>query len=150
MVNEATRGGVLMVTNESILLPVFALALWTVVMLAWTLITRIPAINAQGGVGGFGHPPDMAKLPVHVRRIADNHNHLYEQPTIFYAVCLAIAVLGHTTETLVLLAWAFVVARVVHSLVQALINVVLVRFAVFLVAWAALLTMIGIECQRIL
>ena len=70
------------------------MALWTVVMLAWTLVTRIPAINAQGGVGEFGHPPDMAKLPVHVRRIGDNHNHLYEQPTIFYAVCLAIAVLG--------------------------------------------------------
>ena len=93
-----------MVTNESILLPVFGLALWTVVMLLWTLVTRIPAINAQGGVGGFGHPLDMAKLPVHVRRISDNHNHLYEQPTIFYAVCLAVAVLGHATETLVLLA----------------------------------------------
>jgi len=49
-----------------------------------------------------------------------------------------------------LLAWAFVVARVVHSLVQALINVVLVRFAVFLVAWAALLGMIVIECRRLL
>ncbi|MEK9528845.1 MAG: MAPEG family protein [Gammaproteobacteria bacterium] len=139
-----------MVTNESILLPVFGLALWTVVMLLWTLVTRIPAINAQGGVGGFGHPLDMAKLPVHVRRISDNHNHLYEQPTIFYAVCLAVAVLGHATETLVLLAWAFVAARIVHSLVQALINVVLVRFAVFLVAWAALLGMIVVECQRLL
>jgi hypothetical protein len=92
----------------------------------------------------------MAKLSVPVRRIADNHNHLYEQPMSFYAVCLAIAVLGHATETLVLLAWVFVAARVVHSLVQALINVVLVRFAVFLLAWAALLGMIGIECQRIL
>ena len=84
----------------------------------WGRLT--PAINAQGRVSGFGHTPDMVKLSVPVRRIADNHDHLWQQPTIVYAVRPTIAVLDHTTETLVPLARAFVAAGGAHSLVQAL------------------------------
>ena len=32
-------------------------------------------------------------LPSEVARIADNYNHLFEQPTLFYAIAISIAVL---------------------------------------------------------
>ena len=65
---------------------------------------------------------------------ADNYNHLLEQPTLFYAVTLTLTVLGAADGTSVTLAWAYVGLRVVHSLVQATVNIILLRFAVFALA----------------
>ena len=81
---------------SAILQPVIALGLWTTVMMIWMYATRIPAIGkADIPDDQMGHPPGMNLLPSEVRRIADNYNHLFEQPTLFYAVCLAIAVASH-------------------------------------------------------
>lgn len=125
---------------SAILQPVIALGLWTGVMMIWMYATRIPAIgNAEIPEDQMGHPAGMSLLPSEVRRIADNYNHLFEQPTLFYAVCLTIAVAGHVDAMAVNCAWAFVAIRVVHSLIQSTVNIVLLRFGVFLLSWVALL-----------
>ena len=130
-------------TATAILQPVFALGLWTGVMLLWMYATRIPAIGkTKIPEEESGHPSAMALLPSEVRRIGDNYNHLFEQPTLFYAVAISLAVLGHADDTMVNLAWTFVAIRVVHSIVQATFNLVLLRFGIFLVSWAVLLVMI--------
>ena len=104
---------------NTILQPVIALGLWSGVMMIWMYVTRIPAIaGADIPEDDMGHPVGMSYLPSHVRRIADNYNHLFEQPTLFYATCLVIAVAGHVDATAVYAAWAFVILRVVHSLIQ--------------------------------
>lgn len=127
----------------AILQPVIVLGLWTGVMMLWMYATRIPAVgNADIPDDQMGHPVGMQLLPSEVRRIADNYNHLFEQPTLFYAVCLTIAVAGHVDAMAVNLAWAFVAIRVVHSLVQATVNVVLLRFGIFMVSWLVLIAML--------
>ena len=79
--------------TSPILQPVVALVLWTFVMWAWLYATRIPALRAAK----FELKPDRTKdemnaaLPASVRWKADNYNHLMEQPTIFYATALALA-----------------------------------------------------------
>lgn len=124
---------------SAILQPIIALCLWTGVMMIWMYATRIPAIgNANIPEEEMGHPPGMQLLPSEVRRIADNYNHLFEQPTLFYAVCLTIAVAGHVDAMAVNCAWAFVAIRVVHSLIQSTVNIVLLRFGVFLLSWVPL------------
>ena len=116
-----------------ILAAVVALAIWTHVMWVWMYITRIPAITRAGIVLEPTAPrgEQMASLPARVRWKADNYNHLMEQPTVFYAVAIAIAVLGGGTGTNALLAWIYVGLRVVHSIVQATFNKIEVRFSVF-------------------
>ena len=54
-----------------------------------------------------------------------------EQPTIFYATVFIIGLSGATDALATGLAWAYVLLRIVHSLVQATFNRVAVRFAVF-------------------
>ena len=126
-----------------ILQPLVALVLWSFVMWAWLYATRIPAIQAAKAP----MPPEMtaadlnALLPARVRWKADNYNHLMEQPTLFYAVGLVLALAGAGEGANVWLAWAYVALRVVHSLVQALANVILLRFAVFNVSSVVLLTL---------
>lgn len=88
-------------------------------------------------------------LPPEVMRISNNYNHLFEQPTLFYAVALAIAVMGHVDSVHVACAWAYVAARVVHSLIQATVDLVSARFAVFILSWLALMIMIVREAVKL-
>ena len=81
-------------------------------------------------------------LPPEVSRIADNYNHLHEQPTIFYALALAAQLAGATDAASVGLAWAYVALRVVHSFVQATRNVIMIRFAVFALGSLVLLALL--------
>jgi hypothetical protein len=82
-----------------------------------------------------------AQLPASVRWKADNYNNLLEQPTIFYAVALTLAFLNEGSGLNAGLAWAYVALRIAHSLIQALINDVMMRFALFAAASLVLLVM---------
>ena len=73
-------------------------------------------------------------LPPEIMRISNNYNHLFEQPTVFYTVAISIAVLGHVDSINVGLAWAYAGLRVVHSFVQATVDIVMIRFGLFLVS----------------
>jgi hypothetical protein len=86
-------------------------------------------------------PRSHAQLPAQVRWKADNYNNLMEQPTLFYAVTLALALLGAGEGLNTGLAWLYVGLRVAHSLIQAIINVVMFRFAIFMAASLVLLVM---------
>ena len=125
--------------------PVIALVLWTFVMCAWLYATRIPAIVKAKIVFDPTQPAAAfhAQLPASLRWKADNYDHLLQQPTLFYAVALVL-VLGLTGADDGLnigLAWLYVALRVVHSLVQATVNVIMIRFSVFAVATLVLLAM---------
>jgi len=118
-----------------ILQPVVVLLAWTMVMWVWMYATRIPAmlkagIDAKGMVGSTGASL-RAQLPDNVSWKADNYNHLHEAPTLFYAVAIVLAIIGQGDGFNTTLAWAYVALRVVHSLVQATVNKVAVRFAFF-------------------
>jgi len=123
--------------------PLLALVLWSFVMWAWLYATRIPAMLRGKLVYDPYRPNEefMAKIPARVRWKADNYNHLMEQPTLFYAVTLTLALLGAGDTVNTALAWLYVGLRVGHSLVQALINVVALRFAIFMAASLVLLAM---------
>src|SRR5262245_44559123 len=129
--------------HSPILAPLVALVLWSFVMLAWLYATRIPAvIKARIAFDPRRAPEEFhAQLPAEVRWKADNYNHLMEQPTLFYAVALTLAVLGAGAGLDAGLAWLYVGLRIAHSLVQAAVNAVIVRFAIFMAASLVLLVM---------
>ncbi len=118
-----------------ILQPVVALLAWTMVMWVWMYATRIPAmlkagLDAKGMVGTTGASL-RAQLPDSVSWKADNYNHLHEAPTIFYAVAIVLAIIGAGDGFNTTLAWAYVGLRVAHSILQATVNKVAIRFALF-------------------
>jgi hypothetical protein len=120
------------VLNTDILTPVLALITWTLVMWAWMYATRIPAMgNANIDADDAKHPGSLDILPSNVRSIADNYNHLHEQPTVFYALAFYLALTGGGDALAVNLAWGYVIVRVIHSLVQSLGNKVMLRFPIF-------------------
>ena len=132
-------------SEPGLLLPALALVAWTFVMMAWVLASRLPLIRkAMAGQVSLGSDPEHPTWPPEVARVSDNYNHLHEQPTLFYAVALVGHALGVQSPAAVGLAWAYVILRVLHSLVQATRNVIPVRFVLFLVSGACLMGLFGI------
>jgi hypothetical protein len=129
--------------ESAILAPVVALVLWSFVMWAWLYATRIPALRqANVPLDPAMTAADLAaRIPPSVRWKADNYNHLMEQPTLFYATALTLALAGQGDGVNALVAWLYVGLRVVHSLVQATANVIMVRFTVFMFASLVLLVL---------
>ena len=129
--------------HEPILAPVVALVAWSLAMMIWMYATRFPAmrrkgISLKGRVGSkTGSLEGVVEDRVNWK--AHNYNHLMEQPTLFYAIALTLALLGRGDGINLWLAWAYVVFRILHSLVQATTNVVLHRFILFLLASFCLL-----------
>jgi hypothetical protein len=118
--------------EQAMIAPVLALVGWTFVMWFWMYATRIPAIQrAKVDMAELSRSGAPLILPPEVARVADNYNHLHEQPTIFYALALAAQLAGAADGVNVALAWAYVAVRISHSLIQATKNVIPVRFAVF-------------------
>jgi len=122
-----------MPTPSPILTPVVVLALWTFVMWVWMYATRLPAMKAARMKPDPVAPrgKQMSELPARVRWKADNYNHLHEQPQVFYAVAIVLALLGQGDGLNLQLAWGYVGLRVTHSLVQALVNKIELRFSLF-------------------
>jgi hypothetical protein len=126
---------------KSILTPALALILWSLVMWIWMYATRIPAIQtARLSPNDAREPSSLDVLPLKVRQVAYNYNHLMEQPTLFYALVFYTQ-LAHqwVTDVPLILAWIYVALRVVHSLVQATVNVILVRFGLHVAGTLALM-----------
>lgn len=121
--------------HSEILRPVVALVAWSLVMLTWALATRFPAMRRAGIdirtlTGTVGADANRA-LPAKAQWKAHNYNHLMEQPTLFYAIAIVLALSGAGDGLNAWIAWAYVVLRIAHSLVQATVNRVSTRFALF-------------------
>ena len=128
----------------SLIAPVLTLIGWTFVMWVWLYATRIPAVRAARlDLVAVSRTGAKLNLPPGVTRVADNYNHLHEQPTLFYALALAAQLANAVDEISVALAWAYVGLRVVHSFVQATRNVIIVRFWVFAIASLVLLLLLA-------
>ena len=140
-----------MPTTTEFLSPVLALVAWTLVMWIWMYATRIPAMQAAGiDPQDAAYPGTWAhRLRPGVRSVADNYNHLHEQPTIFYALMFFALLTGGADATTLGLAWAYVALRVVHSLVQATFNRVIVRFSIFALASLVLMAITIRELARV-
>ena len=134
-----------MLVNSPIFAPAIVLVLWSLVMLGWLAITRLPAMAKAGielttGVGSRGVNLEGV-LPDRINWKAHNYAHLMEQPTLFYATVIILGVIGQGDGLNLQLAWAYVVLRIVHSVVQATWNRVAVRFTLFCLSTVALLAL---------
>lgn len=127
----------------SILLPVLTLAFWTFIIFAIMAPARFYFLRMK-------HPQTAAHtknlkgiLPPWTERVADNYNHLFEQPVVFYAIALSIAVINNIEPLMIQLAWVYVALRVLHSIVQITFNFVPLRFTLFVTSWLILGYMIA-------
>ena len=130
--------------NIPILAPAAVLVLWSLVMLMWVMVTRIPAF-AKAGVTLDKTKPGMryqdveSTLPAGINWKSHNYTHLMEQPTLFYATVAILALAGQGDGLNLTLAWIYVGLRICHSLWQSLVNTIPVRATLFFISTIVLI-----------
>lgn len=131
----------------TILKPVVALAAWTMIMWIWMYATRIPAIaklpkpTEPGADQGWTGAMLESLIPREIQWKAHNYNHLHEAPTVFYAVCIVLAMIGQGDGLNTTIAWVYVALRIVHSIWQSTVNKVGIRFLLFALSSLALMAL---------
>jgi hypothetical protein len=128
-----------------LLIPVFVLVIWTNIVLVWMGHKRFGAMKKAGirvsAIPG-GRGQDLNKvLDAKINWPAHNYTHLMEQPTVFYATVISLAVMGQGHVVNIALAWAYVLLRIVHSVWQIKVNTIPVRATIFLLSTLCLLAL---------
>jgi hypothetical protein len=136
--------------TTAILAPAAVLVLWSLIVLIWMAVRRFSSVASMRAnaderarlktmpqVGGRGQDlekvlPDAANWPSH------NYTHLMEQPTLFYATVVILALVGQGTGLNLTLAWAYTGLRILHSLWQITINTLPIRFGLFILSTVCL------------
>ena len=122
--------------NIPILAPAALLVLWSLVVLMWVTATRFPAFAKAGLKLGEAEPGSRyadvePMMPAKVNWKSHNYTHLMEQPTIFYAAVVILALAGEGSGINASFAWAYIAIRVAHSIWQGTINIIPVRVTLF-------------------
>ncbi len=126
--------------EHGMITPVVALVIWSLIMLIWLYATRIPAMSKAKVKPGEATKSQMESLPS--ANVANNYNHLMEQPTLFYALAFSLQLLGQGDHPINIgLAWLYVVIRIVHSILQATVNVIIIRFSIFMIGSLVLMAL---------
>ena len=132
--------------SAPILAPAAMLVFWSMVVMFWVVGTRMPAFKKAGvdltkSAPGGRYQDVQDAMPDKVNWKSHNYTHLMEQPTLFYAVVVILAVAGDTSTLNTNLAWAYCGLRVVHSIWQGMVNTIPVRFGLFLLSSLCLLAL---------
>ncbi len=135
--------------QAQMLAPAAVLIVWSLLMIFWIAFTRFPAAKKLAQDGGIDLGKAKAgarggdlddKLPPRAVWPSHNYTHLMEQPTIFYPAVVIVAIMGASAID-VTLAWIYVALRIVHSIWQATVNTLKVRFLLFLLSTLALIVL---------
>ena len=126
-------------TQNAIFGPFFTMIFLTVVVWLYMYVRRISFITgSQIDAKELATPGALAKLsPAAVANPSDNLKNLFEMPVIFYALTLYLFVTRQVDAIYVDAAWIFAAFRVMHSAVHCTINVVIVRFYLYLISTLA-------------
>lgn len=132
--------------SAPILAPAAVLVLWSLVILLWMIVTRFPALDRAGldlssARAGIRYQEVEPSIPDRVNWKSHNYTHLMEQPTLFYAVVVILALAGEGAGVNAGLAWAYVGLRILHSLWQTLVNTLPVRILLFALSSTVLIVL---------
>lgn len=130
--------------DTTILAPAAVLVAWSLVMLAWLAFSRFSAAAKLGS----NEPPapglrgqDIDPMLGTAAWKSHNYTHLMEQPTIFYATVFILHIAGAASPLMIKFAWAYVALRIIHSVYQAVVNKVMVRFSIFALSTVCLVVL---------
>jgi len=127
--------------SSAILLPVFALAAWTGVVLLLVFFIRVRAAMRRQVVANDFKLGESPAVPPAVSILNRNYMNLLEVPVLFYVVCLMLYAVSGVTPLAVVMAWSYVGLRLVHSGIHLTYNNVIHRVSVFAVSNAVLVAL---------
>jgi hypothetical protein len=136
-------------SQETIFLPMLALAALTFIVLSFIPLRRFRAAFAGQVTPQDFATGESANVPAQVSLANRNYMNLLELPVLFYAVCVALYVTHNVDALTVNLAWGFVVLRALHSIVHLSVNHVMTRLSFFAISNFVLMAIWIVFAMRI-
>ena len=124
------------------LIPMYLMLVLTLFIGTYTVLGRIRSVSKGEVKIKTYRTMDYDAMPEKLAVAGRCFNNQFEVPTLFYAVTISIAALGHVDVFYVGCAWTYAVLRIGHSLVQATFDRVMVRFVLFVLSWLVLTVMV--------
>jgi hypothetical protein len=122
----------LSINSVDLMGPVLTQVLLGIVLMFVLYSRRLPAMaKAKPTNEQMQDKASLSKLPAPARFAAENYNHQFEAPVLFYALCIGAMATGLGSDMSVFFAWTYVGLRIVHSLIHITYNKIMHRFAVF-------------------
>lgn len=120
--------------QDAIFAPMFTLMALTLVVWTYMYVRRIRFINSQNFAPDELTPALLAeRSPPAVSNPSDNLKNLFEMPVLFYALAMYLFVTSQVDALYVGVAWVSVGFRILHSLVHSTVNIVMLRFNLYLI-----------------
>ncbi|MEZ5565331.1 MAG: MAPEG family protein [Gammaproteobacteria bacterium] len=126
---------------SSLVYPMFAMVLLTVVVLGILFRSRVRAVRSNQVTMKYFRTFQGEVEPESTAKPARHFSNLFEAPMLFYAACLAAMLTRQTGLTIVLLAWAYVVLRIIHAWIHLGGNRVRYRMRAYFAGWVVLLAL---------
>jgi hypothetical protein len=134
---------------QAVLLPLFV-----EVILTFALMLRMGALRQADYGSGAVKPQEIAlreqKWPARTTQAANSFSNQFELPVLFYVLTILAWVTTKAGVAFVVLAWIFVIFRVLQAYVHVTSNVVRLRGAFYTVSAAALMIMWAMYIVQIL
>ena len=131
-------------SQQTIFGPLLSMMCLTIVVWLYMYSRRLPFIIKSRLNAEQLTPLELARLsPPAVANPSDNLKNLFEIPTLFYALALYLFITGRVDDMYLVAAWTFVGFRVLHSIVHCTVNIVPLRFGLYVISTIALWLMIG-------
>ena len=134
---------------QAVLFPLFVEVVLTFVLAFWLGALRVDAVRS-----GRVHPRDVAlrepNWPARVLQVGNAYHNELELPVLFYVLTILSIITRHADLLFVLLAWVFVVLRLVRAYIHVTDNNIRRRGTVFLAGGIVLAVMWAIFIVRIL
>ena len=124
----------------AVLYPVLAQIVLTLVLLMIMGLQRQSALNS-GSVTVDDIALDNTRWPDRAKQYANCYGNQFELPVIFYVLCLMAQITSGANLLFLVLAWIFVVSRVVHAFEHTTSNVVRRRGMIFAIGYFCLIVM---------
>jgi hypothetical protein len=128
-----------MTPQTAIFGPMFATVFLTFVVWTYMYVRRIRFIRGKRlSPTDLAVPGALAQLsPPEVSNPSDNLKNLFEIPVLFYALALYLFVTHQVDGAYLRAAWTFVAFRALHSAVHCTVNIVMLRFYLYLISTSA-------------
>lgn len=134
--------------DTTILLPMLAMAALTFVI---GVLIPLRRFNKKHGLGQDDFAlGESARVPTEVSLPNRNFANLFEAPVLFYPAVLAFYVTGTADVIAIALAWAYVVARALHSVIHVTSNIVRFRALYFTISMFLLMGLWGLLAWKLL
>jgi hypothetical protein len=134
---------------QFVLLPLFVQVALTFTLLLWMARSRVAAVKSKQ-VKMADVALGQLNWPTRVQQISNSYHSQFQLPLLFY-VLMMLAIITHQADLLfVVLAWLFVLSRLMHAYIHAGTNYVPHRFNAFAVGVFILLAMWAIFAVRVL